>query len=139
MVHALSEIHRVLRPGGSLIDLRPVDDRWSIEVNSKGGIQQTGRMIDYPKGLEDDEASERAMSQAEVNGWFKREEMASFPLYYSWDTPKEMEDYITEEWENENALEESTKTLTRSTWASAGADARPRVRLTMSIARWNKI
>ena len=93
-------------------------------------------MIDYPNGLEDDAASERAMSQAEVNGRFKREEMTSFPLYYSWDTPKEMEDYITEEWENENALEETTKALTRSTWASAGPDARPRVRLTMLIARW---
>ena len=139
MVHALSEIQRVLTRGGALLDLRPIDDRWQVEVSSKNGIQQTGRLVDRPKGLEDDAASERAMNQAEANGWFKREEATSFPLYYSWDTPKEMETYIDEEWEDENALEESTKALTRSTWASAGPDARPRVRLKMSIARWKKI
>jgi hypothetical protein len=139
MVHALSEIHRVLRADGTLIDLRPVDDRWPVEVSSKDGIQQTGRLIDHPKVLEDDAAAEDAMNQVKANGWFKREEITTFPLSYSWDTPKEMENYIDEEWEDENALDESTKVLTRSAWASAGPDARPRITLKMSIALWKNI
>ena len=40
MVHALEEIRRVLLPGGILIDLRPLADRWRVEVVSGAGIQE---------------------------------------------------------------------------------------------------
>jgi len=34
MVHALDEIRRTLKPNGILIDLRPVEDNWPVEVAS---------------------------------------------------------------------------------------------------------
>jgi hypothetical protein len=37
MVHALEEIHRLLQPGGTLIDIHPVQDAW-VEVRLDGNV-----------------------------------------------------------------------------------------------------
>src|SRR5574342_657988 len=98
MVLALSEIQRVLVPDGILIDLRPVLDRWPIEVLSAREIRETGRIQDLPPGIADDEAANRSMAQAEQDGWFIRQAEDFFPFVYSWDTPGEMEEWIESEW-----------------------------------------
>ena len=113
MVHALSETRRVLVPNGILIDLRPVLDRWSIEVASAREIRETGRMQDFEFGLADDSAANQSMMQSEQNGWFVREREEFFPYVYSWDTPKEMEEWIKEEWEDFIGLDEETRRSTR--------------------------
>jgi len=136
MVHALREIQRVLIHNGILIDLRPVLDRWPIEVVSARGVRGTGYIQDLPPGLADDEAANRSMAQAEQNEWFIRETEDFFPFIYSWDTPSEMEEWIEEEWEDFIELDEETKQATRSAWASADADARVQVKVKMLITRW---
>jgi len=136
MVHALSEIRRVLMPNGKLIDLRPVLDRWQIEVASRREIRETGRMQDFPLGLADDAAANQSVASAAQNRWFTREQEEFFSFIYSWDTPKEMEEWIEEEWEGFIGLNEETKQATRSAWASADGDARVRVKVKMLIARW---
>ena len=138
MVHALSEIRRVLTPDGILIDLRPVLDRWSIEVASAREIRETGRMQDFEFGLADDRAANQSMTQAEQNGWFVREQEEFFSYVYSWDTPKEMEEWINEEWEDFIGLDEETQKSTRSAWAIGDADSRVRLRMKMLITRWRK-
>lgn len=139
MVHALSEIRRTLIPNGILIDLRPVLDHWQIEVVSAREIRETGRMQDFPLGLADDEAANHSMAQAVENKWFVREQEEFFPFVYSWDTPKEMEEWIEEEWEGFIALDEEPKQATRSAWALADGDARVQVRVKMLIARWRVV
>ena len=136
MVHALSEIRRLLIPNGILIDVRPVLDRWQIEVASAREIRETGRMQDFPIGLADDEAANQSVAGAAQNGWFTREQDEFFSFIYSWDTPKEMEEWIEEEWEGFIGLNEETKQATRSAWASADGDARVRVKVKMLIAKW---
>jgi SAM-dependent methyltransferase len=138
MVHALGEIHRVLAPDGVLIDLRPLCDRWSVEVVSARETRVTGYVTDLPLGLEDDAAANRAMAQAEANGWFTREKETFFPLNYLWDTASDMEKWIDEEWENFIGLDEETRRATRSAWALGDADSRVRVRVKMLITRWKK-
>jgi SAM-dependent methyltransferase len=138
MVHALGEIHRVLVPGGILIDLRPLADRWSIEVFSARETRETGHVTDLPLGLEDDESANQAMRNAESNGWFMRKKETFFPLHYVWDTASDMEKWIDEEWENFIGLDEATRRATRSAWALGDADSRVRVRAKMLIARWEK-
>ena len=67
MVHALGEIRRVLNPDGVLIDLRPVFDRWPIEVVSAHEpreVRATGRMQDFPAGPADDEAANRVFQKS---------------------------------------------------------------------------
>ena len=136
MVHALSEIRRVLIPNGILIDLRPVLDRWQIEVASMREVRETGRMEDFPVGLADDNAANQSVAHAAQNSWLTREQEEFFPFIYSWDSPNEMQEWIEDEWEGFIDLDEQTKQATRSAWASADADARVRVKMKMLIAKW---
>ncbi len=139
MVHALNEIQRVLVPGGILIDLRPVLDHWHVEVASAREVHETGRVQDFPMGLADDEAANRAMAEAEGNGWFAREKEEFFPLYYSWDSASEIEEWIREEWEDFIGLDEETRKATRSVWALGDGDSRVRVRVKMLLTRWKTV
>ena len=138
MVHALSEIRRVLLLDATLIDLRPILDHWQIEVVSARELRETGRVQDFPIGLADDEAANRSMALAEEQGWFVREQEEFFSYVYLWDTPKEMEEWIEEEWHGFIGLDEETKQATRSAWALGDADAQVRLRVKMLISRWKK-
>lgn len=139
MVHALGEIHRVLVPEGDLIDLRPISDQWRIEVFSRRETLDVGHVTDLQLALEDDEAANQAIKNAEANGWFKRESKTFFPLHYVWDTASDMETWIDKEWENFIALDEEARRATRSAWALGDADTRVRVRAKMLIARLKAI
>ena len=139
MVHALSEIRRVLIPNGILIDLRPVLDHWQVEVASAREVRETGRMQDFPLGLADDEAANRSMAQSEERGWLRRDQEEFFSYYYSWNTPKKMEEWIEEEWHGFIELDEETKRATRSAWAVGDADTQVRLRVKMLITRWRKV
>ena len=139
MVHALGEIYRVLAPGGVLIDLRPIADRWSIEVFSARETRETGHVTDLPLGLEDDNAANQAMRNAESSGWFTRENETFFPLHYVWDSASDMEKWIDEEWTNFIGLGDEARLATRSAWALGDADAQVRVRAKMLIARLKKL
>ena len=138
MVHALNEVHRVLEPGGILIDLRPVEENWAVEVVSSAGYQVAGRLSDLPIGIADDKAAFKAMSEVESLGWFSKEKDSEFGFFYVWDTPSEMKEYIDEEWEDFEKMDEELYRKASSLWASANADARVRVRVKMWIAAWKK-
>lgn len=139
MVHALKEIHRVLVPGGTLLDLRPLLDGWPLEVTSTSGDHEAGRAVDLPEPLEDDEAANAAIVEASQLGWFLHEGGQVFPFYYYWDTPQEMQEYIDGTWDDVIKIEKDLWNRVRSIWATANADARVRIRLKMSIAVWRKI
>jgi SAM-dependent methyltransferase len=68
MVHALRETHRVLKPDGLLLDLRPgpVHRRVGIEVDS-----QYKQLALMNESLEDDHAANRAVAEIVHEGWFK--------------------------------------------------------------------
>ena len=136
MVHALSEIRRTLKPNGTLIDLRPVEDNWTVEIPFSSGLQIAGRLTDMPIGIEDDSAAFAAMKDVASHGWFVREREEEFDFFYYWDTPSEMKEWIEVEWEDFEKLEEDVYKKTKALWASANADARVRVRVKMLITRW---
>ena len=139
MVHALSEIQRVLVPDGILIDLRPIADHWRVEVVSARETRETGTVTDLPLGVADDDAANQAVSNVEAKGWFIREREEFFPLHYVWDTASEMEKWVDEEWDSFIALGDETRRVTRSAWALGDADSQVRVRAKMLITRWKVI
>ena len=138
MVHALSEIHRTLKPDGALLDIRPLEDSWSVEVVSSAGWQASGRLSDMPIGVADDAAANESMRDVQARGWFIQKELEEFPFFYYWDTPSEMKEFMEEEWEDFEKLEEDVYRKTASLWASSGGDARVRVRVKMLIVAWKK-
>ena len=138
MVHALDEIRRTLKPNGILIDLRPVEANWSVEIVSSAGWQVSGRLSDLPAAVADDEAAFNAMRAAESNGWYSKKEEKEFAFFYYWDTPSEMKEFMEDEWEDFEKLEEDVYKKTSSLWALANADARVRVRVNMLITKWEK-
>jgi len=139
MVHALEEIRRVLVQEGILIDLRPLADRWRVEVFSARETRETGRMTDMPPGLADDQAANLAMEEGERRGWFAREKEEFFSIHYVWDSASEMEEWIDSEWEGFVALGEDGRRATRSAWALGDADSQVRVEVKVLITRWRKL
>lgn len=138
MVHALEEIRRILVPDGILIDMRPFAEHWRVEVVSSRGVKETGQVDDLPEQVSGDVASNEAMKEAESRGWFQHEQEEFFPLYYSWDTPSEMEEFVDDDWADFIGLSEDDRKSTRAAWAVGEADSRVRVRIKILIARWRK-
>lgn len=136
MVHALNEIRRTLKPNGILLDLRPVEDSWSVEITSSTGWQAAGRLTDQPVGLADDEAAFKAMREVESHGWYLKEKEEEFAFFYYWDTPSEMKEFMDEQWTDFEKMEESVFNAVKSAWTVANADARVRVRVKMLITKW---
>lgn len=139
MVHALDEIKRTLVPLGLLIDLRPLLGRWPLEVAWGNEFREVGRLTDLPEALSDDEAAEHAIEEAAHQNWFTLEQGERFSLFYSWDTPNDMEQFLHEEWDGFVQLDEEASQAAKSTWAVANADARVRVRVEMIINCWKKV
>ena len=137
-MHALEEIRRTLVPEGILIDLRPLADRWPVEIVTRGRNRVMGRLTDLPTGLADDEASNRAVEEATRRGWFVREEEQIFLAYLYWDDPGEMAAHLTERWSDFVKLEADTLRAAQSAWASATKEKRLRIQLKMLLTRWRK-
>jgi hypothetical protein len=139
MVHALDEIRRTLKLNGVLIDLRPVESNWSVEVSSSTGDQLAGRLNDMPTGLADDEAAFKAMREAESRRWYIKEKEEEFAFFYCWDTPSEMKEFMETEWEDFEKMDESVYRAAQSLWSQANADAQVRVRVKMLITKWKRM
>jgi hypothetical protein len=84
MVHALEEIHRLLKPGGALIDIHPVSEPSSIEVHQAGRIDQVGQLSVRQWCFEFEQA-DIALAQSLQRGVFtlERKSLFDLPTYYS--------------------------------------------------------
>jgi hypothetical protein len=137
MVHALREIWRVLAPGGTLIDLRPLSARWPVEVVVSQQAAVAGLVDDSP-GVPLDEAANQSLEQAAREGLFTREQEGAFKFLFYWDTPDEMKAYVEERWAPEAILPDGVLAEARRLMKDAGAGGQMRVRAHMIISRWRK-
>jgi ubiquinone/menaquinone biosynthesis C-methylase UbiE len=84
MVHALEEIHRLLKPTGALIDIHPVAESSPIEIHQSGKID----LVDYLSVRQwciDFQEADNALTEIAQRGLFAVEQERVFDslTYYS--------------------------------------------------------
>jgi hypothetical protein len=84
MVHALRQAHRVLKPGGLLIDLRPAPAHRRVGIFSGGRHRRLGTTRE---SLDLDRAGERTVRRACRAGLFRLETSIRFDSRRVMDTP----------------------------------------------------
>ncbi len=92
MVHALEETHRVLLPGGALIDLRPTMRDRPVEVDLPTARLRAGA-IDATASNARRVAADQAMRAALEAGLFRAEHMETFWQASEMDTLADLREY----------------------------------------------
>ena len=136
MVHALDEIHRVLKPGGLLLDLRPISGETPLEVVRPGRRPELAGFYDEPADHPDDVAANNAVARAVRRGLFHRERDGEFRFAYYWDSVDEMRAYIKEKW---TATRLPGPVSRKARRLMAPGDGRVRARVRMIITRLRKV
>lgn len=91
MVHALKEAHRVLKPNGILLDLRPAAQHRRVGLGEGKRWRQVGVMRE---SFDDDYAADRAVQQVMREGLFHREARYEFDLDRVMDTLQDCRDWL---------------------------------------------
>jgi len=93
MVHALREAHRVLVPGGIVVDLRPAPVHRRVAITRAGRESRVGTMRER---FDEDHAADRAVSHAVREGWFALERRMRFGCRRVMDTVAEFREWVAD-------------------------------------------
>lgn len=93
MVDALREAHRVLKPDGLLIDLRPAAVHRRVGVTQGDGYRLPWVMREK---FDDDRAANRAVARVVRDGLFGAKGRTRFPCYRLMDTLDEFREWLAD-------------------------------------------
>ena len=136
MVHALEQAWQALRPGGLLIDLRPLSLDSPLEVLGAEGEQRAG-LVDMSADLPDDRAVDEAIHAAVRAEVFLPREVREFGFAYYWQTFDGMLNYTRERWDTA-VFPADTLAKAQSLQAQLGSTARFRIVLPMHLATYER-
>jgi hypothetical protein len=89
MVHALEEVHRLLKPTGVLLDMHPVAESSPIEIHRGRKIDLVGR-LSVRQWCTDFEAADQALAEIAQRGLFALERESVFDSLTYYDSVEEM-------------------------------------------------
>jgi hypothetical protein len=92
MVHTLKEIHRVLKPSGTLIDIRPHFNNDVVNVVLSVATLRAGE-IDSSSDVIDKHRADDTIKQAVQDGLFSLEYDETFDFIIDFDTVADLRDY----------------------------------------------
>ena len=121
MVDALRRAHRIVAPGGFVLDLHPSAARASVEI----GDEATGHVEAGDAPLRH-AAAGAALAAAIDEGLFAVEHALVFTFFTYGDTIEELRDYVVENW-RDGQIDDETVHRTRAAAHHAGG-VRPRIR-----------
>lgn len=138
MVHALEQLWEVLKPGGHLVDMRPISYNCVLEVILTRDSRQAG-IIDDSEGVPDEDAADRAIAYTVRRGLYKRLDTQKFDFSNYWDNLAEMQAYVQERWSDIAVIpEDSIREARRLLAGAAGKQTRIRVRYPVRIVTYLK-
>ena len=100
MVHALKEVWRVLKPGGVLIDLRPISVDVPLFILTTTGWKSAGLPDQSPDRIHD-LAANRTIRNVVNNGLFIRLKQEYFTTKYYWKNLKELKSDVENYWKED--------------------------------------
>ncbi len=93
MVHALKEAHRVLKPEGILIDLRPAPAHRQLGIGEGRSWQHIGSLHEI---LDDDHAADAAVARVVKEGYFRAGRRTQFQLDRVMDTVADVREWLAD-------------------------------------------
>ena len=135
MVHALQEIHRVLKVGGSLIDLRPAISNWTVEIELSYARLHVGE-IDSVVTIPDHLAADRALQNQIADGLLRAEYEENFELVTELDTLADLLEYAASL--RQSVMPEAVLQRVEAIIADETEDFSIRTRREMVIARYRR-
>ena len=91
MVHALEEIHRLLKPEGVLIDIHPVEEPIPFELHQDGSVDLVGELA-VPQWCTDFRHADEALAEVTQRGLFVLEEHRLFDSLTHYGSAAELRD-----------------------------------------------
>jgi hypothetical protein len=89
MVHALEEVHRLLKPDGLMIDIHPAAEHSSIEIHRNGKSDLVGHLKVH-QWCVDFEQADNALTEIVQRGMFTVEQKNIFDALTYYDSAEEM-------------------------------------------------
>ena len=93
MVDALWEARRVLLPGGTVVDVRPVSAPVTIKAVSAGRATEAVEVASYG-AAEDDASADAAVRHALSRQWFTFEKHLSFAVDIDCDAASDLQSFV---------------------------------------------
>jgi hypothetical protein len=137
MVHALTEVRRVLVLGGRLVDLRPVASNWPIDVMIEGRAMLAGR-AKHSSQIPNEIAANKAIAIVVHNGWFVKEREAFFEFAYYWQSIADMKAYAADRWPRRVVLPQPAIVAARRLVRQEPTRSKLRIRRKIRIASYRR-